>query len=179
MLSQGQKEALMPAPALLPDSGTLKKHREAGMSYDEIAERYGVTRGAVYQRLRAIPGVVTPRRDHKSLIPWTVKVEHQYEYPAMMLRLLGRELRGEPIPEDKDRMLQKWKHQMKSAGCVVDYDPNIGPILPSGETNWASPRRGGWRYVARQDGDAEWIRPPAARTLDVRAHVHIDALAEL
>lgn len=144
----------MPRPRILPTGDVLLKLRREGKTYDEIAEMYGVTRGAVYLQLRNIPGLVEDRPSHRDMIPWRVKVEHAHAYPAMMLRLLGRRLKGQELPEDKAKLLDSWCKSLKDKNLVVHYDPDIPP-------NAASPKVGGWAYVERQGTDHEWIRPPA------------------
>lgn len=138
----------MPAPRQLPDNETLKNLRRQGWSYADIAEEYGVTKGAVYLHLQEA-GATRKRPSYKHLIPWTVRSEHQYAHPPMMLRLLGRREAGLQIPPVKERMLDKWLRETKEAGVVVMYHPETPP-------NPASPTVGGWYYAARveEDGDA-------------------------
>ncbi|MEV7589696.1 hypothetical protein AB0O42_05420 [Streptomyces sp. NPDC089922] len=118
------------------------------MTYEEIAEKYGVTKGAVYWQLSAA-GQVKQRPDHKRFIPWKVKTEHAHARPAMMLRLLSRKESGdETIPDVKLRMLAKWLREVREADVVVCYDRTMPP-------NPASPSTGGFYYSKRrpEDGD--------------------------
>ncbi|MGW6571634.1 hypothetical protein ACWGAN_05585 [Streptomyces sp. NPDC054945] len=118
------------------------------MTYDQIAEQYGVTKGAVYWQLSAA-GQTKARPDHKRFIPWTVKAEHAHARPAMMLRLLSRQEAGdETIPAVKVRMLTKWLGEVREADVVVCYDRTMPP-------NPASPSTGGFYYSKRrpEDGD--------------------------
>ncbi len=156
----------MAAPRILPDGGTLLQHRRQGWSLDEIAATYGVTKGAVYLQLKAIPGATRTRPNHKGIIPWTVEARHHHVYPAAMLRLYSRRegLSGgapEELSPRAARMLERWLRDIKTRDVVVDYDPNILP-------NPASPKHGGWAYRLRrpEDGD-NLIRHP-----DVRALLH-------
>ncbi|MFD6970573.1 hypothetical protein [Streptomyces sp. NPDC059949] len=119
------------------------------MSYEQIAEMYGVTKGAVYWQLQA-SGQTKKRPDHKRFIPWTVKAEHAHARPVMMLRLLSRQENGdESIPDVKLRMLTKWLGEVKAADVVVCYDRGMPP-------NPASPSTGGFYYSKRrpEDGDS-------------------------
>lgn len=140
----------MPAPRQLPDIETLKKLRNQGWSYDDIATEYGVTRGAVYLQLSQAKAV-NERPNYKHLIPWRVKRDHTYAHPALMLRLLGRRERGDDtIPPVKERMLDKWLRDLREADAVVCYHPDMPP-------NAASPKSGGWYYSKRRESDGDSI----------------------
>jgi hypothetical protein len=144
----------MPAPRQLPTSDVLRKLRGPhaghpnGLTYEEIAERYGVTKGAVYWQLRDA-GLAKTRPDHSKFLPWTVKAEHAHARPATMLRLLSRREHGDTIPAVKARMLDKWLKEVQEAGVVVCYARDMPP-------NPASPTTGGFFYSKRrpQDGDS-------------------------
>jgi hypothetical protein len=106
---------------------------------------FGVHKSAVYQAMRRA-GLTKEgsRIDHKDTIPWTIRTEHRYDWPAEALRLLGRVRKGDTsIPEVKQRMLMRWLAALAEKGEVVTYDPDEG-----------------WKYVPREWGDAEFIRPP-------------------
>jgi hypothetical protein len=135
----------MPAPRLLPDNEVLAKLRAQGWSYDDIAGHYGVSRGAVYLRLRQV-NAVKDRPTYGHLIPWTVARKHTHAFPVQMLRLLGRKESGEPIPDVKRRMLEKWLREMTEADVVVCYEPDYPP-------NPASPTVGGFYYSRRRPED--------------------------
>jgi transcriptional regulator with XRE-family HTH domain len=149
----------MPAPRLLPDNDVLKKLRAQGWTYEDIANEYGVTKGAVYLRLRQAKAT-HDRPDYSHLIPWTIRVEHAHARPAQMLRMLGRRENNLPIPEAKERMLDRWLQEVKEANVVVDYDPDFPP-------NPANPKNGGWHYRRRkpEDGDG-LVRKPVEHTAD-------------
>lgn len=137
----------MPAPRLLPENEVLTELRRQGWTYANIAAKYGVSEQAVYMRLRAANATrKTP--GYKHLIPWRVKREHTFAFPAQMLRLLGRVEKGETLPPVKQRMLDKWLREIKDADVVVSYDPEQPP-------NWAS-KVGGFYYSRRrpEDGDS-------------------------
>lgn len=148
----------MPAPRLLPDNDVLIKLREQGWSYEDIAQEYGVTKGAVYLRLRQAKAT-HERPDYSYLIPWTVRVEHAHARPAQMLRALGRRKSGQENPPAKERMLNRWLKEIEEAQVVVDYDPEYPP-------NPANPKNGGWHYRRRrpEDGDS-LVRTPEVAVL--------------
>lgn len=154
----------MPAPRLLPDTETLKRLRREGWTYQNIADEYGVSRGAVYLQLQSV-GATKQRPSYRHLLPWTVAKPHVFAHPAMMLRLLGRREAGAEISPPKARMLDKWLREMREADVVVCYHRDMAP-------NPASPTTGGFYYSRRrpEDGDSV-IRmtdqdspPPAYRT---------------
>lgn len=149
----------MPAPRLLPDNDVLLKLRRQGWSYEDIAQEYGVTKGAVYLRLKQAKAT-TDRPDYSHLIPWTVRTEHAHARPAGMLRMLGRREAGLAIPPAKERMLDRWLAEVKEANVVVDYDPDYPP-------NPANPKNGGWHYRRRkpEDGDSLVRKPEAEATV--------------
>lgn len=135
----------MPAPRQLPDNETLKRLRQQGWTYEDIANEYGVTKGAVYLQLQSAKAT-KKRPSYKHLIPWTVASEHAYAHPAMMLRLLGRRQNGDSIPDVKGRMLDKWLRELEAANVVVCYHRDMMP-------NPASPKTGGWYYSTRKPED--------------------------
>lgn len=146
----------MPAPRLLPDNDVLIALRNQGWSYEDIAQEFAVTKGAVYLRLRQAKAT-HDRPSYAHLIPWTVRVEHAHAKPAQMLRYLGRRETGKTLEQAKARMLDKWLREMREADCVVDYDPDYPP-------NPANPKNGGFHYRRRrpEDGDS-LVRSPETR----------------
>lgn len=139
----------MPAERKLPDSAELLSLRNQGWTYEEIADEYKVTPGAVYLQLRNAHATAT-HLDHKKLIPWTLAPEHRMARPAEMLRLLGRERAGQKIePPAKKAMLDKWLKTLADQKVVVCYDPEKPP-------NEAS-RTGGFYYVPREPSDGDSI----------------------
>ncbi|MFF0481091.1 hypothetical protein [Streptomyces sp. NPDC004435] len=134
----------MPAPRRLPSSDILRSHRAKGLTYDEIAELYGVTKGAVYLQLRDSKQT-SKRPDHKRFIPWVVRTEHSQARPATMLRYYSRREQGDEIPPVKERMLDKWLAEIKEANVVVCYNRDQVPN-PASAT-------GGWYYSKRRPSD--------------------------
>ncbi|MDT0472812.1 hypothetical protein RM863_11820 [Streptomyces sp. DSM 41014] len=122
------------------------------MPYAQIGERYDVTEGAVYWKLRDAKAV-KPRPDHSKYLPWKVKTEHAHARPAVLLRYLSRREHAEaglsdPLPEAKDRMVTKWLAEVEAAGVVVCYDRDAPP-------NPASPKTGGFYYSHRTEADGD------------------------
>jgi hypothetical protein len=142
----------MPAPRLLPDNDVLAALRRQGWTYDDIARQYGVSRGAVYLRLKQAHATTTRAR-HAALIPWTVALRHAQAVPVRMLRLLGQRENGDTLSPAKARMLDKWLIEVGEADVVICYEPEYPP-------NPASPENGGFYYSRRRAGERGLVRPP-------------------
>lgn len=136
----------MPAPKRLPSSDVLRKDRVTNkMTYEEIAQKYGVTKGAVYLALRDA-GLAGKRPSYKHLLPWTVAQVHANAHPALMLRILGAQQAGQDVPSVKKGMLDRWLEEIQAADVVVCYDREMPP-------NPASPTTGGFYYSKRRAED--------------------------
>lgn len=120
----------MPAHRLLPDTATLRHWVEdEGMTHQQIADRVfretgqPVSRSSVSAALSRAGISATGNRYHEE-IPWRVKVEHIREYPARMLRLLGRRRSGQTLTENESKRLDSWLQMLEDDHAVVAYDPN-------------------------------------------------------
>jgi hypothetical protein len=60
---------------------------------------------------------------YREELPWRVKVEHITEYPARMLRLLGRRRAGGDLTAEEGKRLDSWLAQLEAEHAVVAYDP--------------------------------------------------------
>ncbi|CAB4153192.1 hypothetical protein UFOVP609_51 [uncultured Caudovirales phage] len=122
----------MAAPRLLPPIQELKKLVDKGMTHQEIANHifdmsgFKVSRSAVSAALsRAGLTDISPR--YQEEIPWRVSVKHLTQYPARMLRLLGRRNTGRlPEASEESRRLESWLDALHEQGLVVAYCPD-GP----------------------------------------------------
>lgn len=128
----------------------LKKLLDAGKTHPEIADlvyqRTGhkVTRSAVTQ---AISRAGLSRKDPKRYVdtlPWTVRTQHAPEYPARMLRLLGRVREGQKLSPDDQSRLDAWREKLERDELYVVYAPFSNP---------------GFRYIRLEDGWEELTRP--------------------
>lgn len=148
----------MPAPRLLPDNAVLADLRRQGWTYADIAAEYGVSESAVYLRLRQV-GATKKTVSHRDVIPWKVKREHTYSFPAQMLRVYGRKQKGLDISDVKDRMLRRWLRGMEDAGVVLCYAPAYPPNPACAA--------GGFYYSRRrpEDGDSI-VRTAEAATVN-------------
>lgn len=135
----------MPAHRLLPDNGTLRHWVEdEHLTHQQIADRIlrdtgqPVSRSSVSAALSRA-GISTPGNRYRDEIPWRVKVEHIKEYPARMLRLLGRRRAGLPLNAGETQRLDSWLKQLEDDNAVVAYDPNS---------------KFGFYYIDKEEGDA-------------------------
>lgn len=120
----------MPAPRILPDNATLRHLVEDdNLTHQQIADRVfretgnPVSRSSVSAALSRA-GISTPTSRYREEIPWRVKVPHIREYPARMLRLLGRRRSGQELNEQEAARLDSWLAMLEADNAVVGYDPH-------------------------------------------------------
>lgn len=120
----------MPAHKLLPDIQTLRHWIEdEGLTHQQVADRvfqqtgHAVSRSTVSAALHRA-GLSANGARYREELPWRVKMEHIAEYPARMLRLLGRRRSGGELSEDENKRLDSWLSQLEAEHAVVGYDPN-------------------------------------------------------
>lgn len=105
-----------------------------------------------FRRRRGLDRRITRDDD---LLPWFVREEHRWAYPARMLRAEGRRRAGMELSKEDARRLPAWKRQLEKAGAVVHYDPDTDE---------------GFHYVPRRPGvDVDLIRVPDHKTTQRRA----------
>lgn len=119
----------MPAHKILPDIQTLQHWIEdEGLTHQQVADRvfqqtgHPVSRSTVSAALHRA-GLSANASRYREELPWRVKVEHITEYPARMLRLLGRRRAGGELSADENKRLDSWLHQLETEHAVVGYDP--------------------------------------------------------
>jgi hypothetical protein len=148
----------MAAPRVLPDNATLQRWVEKGMTHREIAEEVArvtgqaVSRSSVSAALSRA-GLSRPMARYDDELPWRVKVSHMTQYPARMLRLLGRRRAGFDLSGADSERLDSWLATLKDEGLVVAY----------------CPERKGFLYVeADEVGDGARGIPIRRRTIAVK-----------
>lgn len=153
-------EETMTSP--LADEEELLRLVTEGLSQTKIAERKGVTREAVRQRLVAL----RPEMERRGIeihsdrgirrnmwVPWRLGTTRwRYHYTTKMLKLLGRTYDGPPLTESEQRQLDRFTQEMDSLpklttgrGVVTYRGPDIG-----------------MRVVARLPWDRGYVRWPDA-----------------
>jgi hypothetical protein len=120
----------MPAHKILPDISTLRHWIEdEGLTHQQVADRvfqqtgHPVSRSTVSAALHRA-GLSANGSRYREELPWRVKVEHITEYPARMLRLLGRRRAGGVLSDDEGKRLDSWLAQLEAEHAVVGYDPD-------------------------------------------------------
>lgn len=121
----------MPAPRLLPSDSELRHLVERGLTHQQIAdwvlEHLGqkVSRSSVSVALSRA-GLSKEAMRYRDELPWRVKAEHLTEYPARMLRLLGRRRADIELTPDEDSRLDAWLEALEESDWVVAYSPEAG-----------------------------------------------------
>lgn len=119
----------MPAPRLLPPTSDLQKYVEAGLTHAQIAERIEqefdlrVSRSTISAALSRA-GLTRDTMRYRDELPWRVKAEHLTQYPARMLRLLGRRRAEMELTVDEDSRLDAWLEALEDREIVVAYAPD-------------------------------------------------------
>ena len=120
----------MGRPRISPSDKELEMYLRRGMTHDAIADLVFEQTGQRLGRstisaaiVRA--GLAEPQR-YEAELPWTIKIEHQRDYPAKMLRCLGRKRAGLEITDDEQKRLTSWLERMERDNTVVAYDSTRG-----------------------------------------------------
>jgi biotin operon repressor len=138
--------------ARLPARDVLVELHQAGLSNQEIGDRYGTTREAVRLALkRAGVQVERVRNDHSRYLPWRLRADHTHDVIARRLRSYSKRAQGAPLSPDDARKLAAWEEFMNGANpygvkLSVHYDRT------DDDGFWLEPAR---------PGDRDYISPPA------------------
>lgn len=117
----------MPAHRLLPDTVTLQRWLAEGLTHAQIADRiYNLTgqrvaRSTVSSAIHRA-ALSSPGNRYSDELPWRVKTQHQKEYPARMLRLVGRRRAGLDLDDEENQRLDSWLSRLEADRAVVGYD---------------------------------------------------------
>lgn len=101
---------------------------EAGLTHQQIAARIEqdtgvrVSRSTVSVALSRA-GLSKDAMRYKSELPWKVRGEHLTQYPARMLRLLGRRRADITLSDDEAERLDAWLEALEEKDLVVGYMP--------------------------------------------------------
>lgn len=104
-----------------------------------------------FRRRRGLHRRITRNDD---LMPWHVKEEHRWAYPAAMLRVEARRRDGRELREQDESRLRSWLKMLADENVVVHYDPDTSE---------------GFFYVPRDEADRDIIRQPRTKTTTRRA----------
>lgn len=130
----------MPRPRILPSDETLFRWVGQGMTHQQIADKVSAMENVTVKRATVSAalsraGLAASQARYADQIPWRVAPEHAMEYPARMLRLLGRRSLWNDLSDRDARRLDSWLNQLEELGAVVAYSPDRGFL-----------------YVAKRDG---------------------------
>ncbi len=120
----------MAAERILPDNATLQRWiQDEGLTHQQIADRVYLTTGERVTRSSISAALSRAGLSKNTLryneeIPWRVSVGHIVEYPARMLRLLGRQRNGLTISDNEAGRLESWLEKLEADNAVVGYDPD-------------------------------------------------------
>lgn len=130
---------------LPPDQEVVRLVQDEGLTYQQVAARFGCTRQAVGLAMTNAGARSTRGAEYsyREWIPWTgVAPEHNNDLLVRMLRLHARDQIGLELSPAQQRRLEEWKDYMDRRGAVVLYDRALGfrlaPRRP-GELGYARP----------------------------------------
>ena len=100
----------------------------AGKTQAEVAEKFGVTQGAVSNAItRGNIKADTGRTDRRA-VPWhPIRKEHRDKYLVRMLRAWARREQGLKSAPVLEAMLDTFLRSMTEGGWVIDYQPDEYP----------------------------------------------------
>ncbi len=119
----------MAPPTLVPSKDVLTRWQREGLTQVQMVERHEretgvrVTRAAIASAMVRY-GLSEEKPRYSETLPWKVKTDHLTEYPARMLRLLGRRQIGGELNASEDQRLDSWLAMLKRERAVVGYDPD-------------------------------------------------------
>lgn len=113
----------------LPDTGQLVSWVELGWTHHQIADHIYTTTGQTVSRTSisaalSRAGKTSAAHRYKDTLPWRVETRHLTEYPASMLRLLGKQRAGGTLTDNEQQRLASWLQALAEANAVVGYDPD-------------------------------------------------------
>jgi hypothetical protein len=125
----------MAAPRRLPPTQELKKLVDLGFTHAEIADYVlrttgeRVARSAVSAALSRAGLTTRDGVRYRDELPWRVKADHLTQYPARMLRLLGRRRGGIELTDEEAERLEAWLDGLEEKELVIAYCPDGGGFL--------------------------------------------------
>lgn len=119
----------MAPPRKTPDISQLLMWRDLGWTHQQMVDHIFATTGIIVARSSisaalSRAGRTTTQERYADCLPWKVRTRHLKEYPAQMLRLLGKRRHGVPMSEEQERRLDVWLSSLRQANAIVGYDPD-------------------------------------------------------
>lgn len=131
---------------VLPDAAVLRRLRNSGMTYAQIAELYGVTESGVWRAFDRA-GLIVQRPTYRDVVPWVVDRKFSPTQVMQHLRTMARMQAKLPVSEADRLALERWLARMRESGVVLAYHPEAPP-------NEAS-QTGGFYYAERAEEDGD------------------------
>lgn len=124
----------MAAPRLLPPISELERLVRQGYTHQQIVDWWHAESGITVSRSSVSAalsraGLSKEVSRYKDELPWRVKGEHLTQYPARMLRLLGRRRAGNELTEEEQDRLDAWLEALTEKSLVVAYCPDFEGFL--------------------------------------------------
>jgi len=117
-------------PRVSPTDKELEMYLRRGLTHEDIAdevfEKTGTRLGRSTISAAIVRAGLAVSQRYDEEIPWVVKIEHQRDYPAKMLRCLGRKRAGLVITDEEQKRVTSWMDRMERDGTVVAYDSTRG-----------------------------------------------------
>lgn len=134
---------------VLPDATVLRRLRNRGMTYQEIADLYGVTVSGVWRAFERA-NLIKSRPTYRDVVPW--RIDRKFSQTEVMrhLRTMAKMQAELPIPSRDEKSLLSWLDDMKRDGVILAYHPDAPPNAAS--------EPGGFYYVEREEDEEGWFR---------------------
>lgn len=125
MDSIAQERLAHPRPSRrkLPDDAVWMRELDEGMSVTDVAQRYGVTRDAVYKRLRALK----EEGRKPGRLPWVVSGTHREGSSRILVSLYAyaKHASGEAVTKEELQMANRLRDLAATLGTLI-YNPVDG-----------------------------------------------------
>lgn len=128
----------------------IEAYQRAGLSQQEIADLFGVTRAAVHIALKRAGKQPEPGPREKDF-PFEVPTfMHQGPYQRLRDHAEYMATKGQGMSEDKLKRLRTFYRKLMRNNWVVEYNPNLPPERGVSAS-------GGWAYRPRAEMDGNLI----------------------
>lgn len=134
---------------VLPNATILRRLRNQGMTYKEIADLYGTTESGVWRAFDRA-GLIKQRPTYRDVVPWQVDRKFSQTQIMLHLRTLAKMQAGLPVPAKDEASAMRWQEDMKRDGVILAYHPEA----PANSASDA----GGFYYARREPSDEGWFR---------------------
>ncbi|WP_026923124.1 hypothetical protein [Glycomyces arizonensis] len=144
----------MPASKIVNEQEVIRWFEE-GRTYQwmvtEYKRKYNIdTVPSLWGNFRRRRGLERRTLRDDTMLPWGMKDEHRWLFPAQMLRAEARRRAGKQLRPDEEKRIDNFINRLKRDGLVVHYDIDT---------------KEGFFYVPAREGiDTDLIREPERKT---------------